>query len=241
MIKINLINKINELSTEMRIYNEQRFKKYLIEVDKEEYITNLINSQKSMLEKYHALYDQLKPYTNKFNYFDYGECILIVEIRNIVHHSLYPLRNWLESMMLHDRFRKYNGAEFLLANYEGYDVIQRPLVEIYFNYEDIVIYNSQKANQSKNNLSKYAKDLSFNIIKEYADSERYPYKQIYINIMPIILNSLKKVYSFISSEFNIIPDDLNYDGNVYFSMITSEDDLDIFLNKPIYKRQKILI
>jgi len=241
MIKTNLINKINELSTEMRIYNEQRLKKYLIEVDKEEYITNLINSQKSMLEKYHALYDQLKPYTNKFNYFDYGECILIVEIRNIVHHSLYPLRNWLESMMLHDRFRKYNGAEFLLANYEGYDVIQRPLVEIYFNYEDIVIYNSQKANQSKNNLSKYAKDLSFNIIKEYADSERYPYKQIYINIMPIILNSLKKVYSFISSEFNIIPDDLNYDGNVYFSMITSEDDLDIFLNKPIYKKQKILI
>ena len=105
MIKEKLINKINELSTEMRIYNEQRLKRHLIEIDHEEYVTNLINSQKSMLEKYHALYDQLKPYSSKFNYFDYGECILIVEIRNVVHHSLYPLKNWLESMTLHDKYK----------------------------------------------------------------------------------------------------------------------------------------
>lgn len=54
MTKTNLINKINELSTEMRIFLEQRLKTHLIEIDNIEYVTNLINSQKSMLEKYHS-------------------------------------------------------------------------------------------------------------------------------------------------------------------------------------------
>jgi hypothetical protein len=54
MTKTNLINKINELSTEMRIFLEQRLKTHLIEIDNVEYVTNLINSQKSMLEKYHS-------------------------------------------------------------------------------------------------------------------------------------------------------------------------------------------
>ena len=40
MIKEKLINKINELSTELRIYNEQRLKTHLIEIDNEEYVTN---------------------------------------------------------------------------------------------------------------------------------------------------------------------------------------------------------
>lgn len=53
MTKTNLINKINELSPEMRIFLEQRLKTHLIEIDNEEYVTNLINSQKLMLEKYH--------------------------------------------------------------------------------------------------------------------------------------------------------------------------------------------
>lgn len=34
MIKTNLINKINKLSIEMRIYGEQRLNKYLIEIDR---------------------------------------------------------------------------------------------------------------------------------------------------------------------------------------------------------------
>jgi len=241
MTKRNIINKINELSTEMRIYLEQSLKTHLIEIDNEEYITNLINSQKSMLEKYHALYDLLKPYSNKFNYFDYGECILPVEIRNIIHHSLYPLRSWLESIQLHEQYREYNGAEFLLANYDGYDVITRPLIEIYFNYEDIVNYNNEKVNQSKNNLSKYESDLSFKKIEENANVERYPHNQIYINIMPIILNSLKRIYNFLSSEFNILSSDLNYDGKVYFEMITIEGDIKISLYNPLYKKQRIIL
>ena len=242
MIKEKLINKINELSTEMRIYNEQRLKRHLIEIDHEEYVTNLINSQKSMLEKYHALYDQLKPYSSKFNYFDYGECILIVEIRNVVHHSLYPLKNWLESMTLHDKYKKYNGAEFLLANYDGYDVRERPtLVQIYFNYEDLITYNQEKKNQRQNNIPKYESDLSFKKIKEAVDKERYPHKQVYINIMPIILNALKKIYSFTINEFEIAANDLNYDGKVYFNMLTGENSIEIFLDRPIYKKQRIII
>jgi len=41
MTKTNLINKINELSNEMRIFLEQRLKIYLIEIDNEKYVPNL--------------------------------------------------------------------------------------------------------------------------------------------------------------------------------------------------------
>lgn len=73
------------------------------------------------------------------------------------------------------------------------------------------------------------------------DKERYPYKQVYINIMPIILNALKKIYSFTLNEFEIAPNDLNYDGKVYFNMLTGENSIEIFLDSPIYKKQRIII
>ena len=59
--------------------------------------------------------------------------------------------------------------------------------------------------------------------------------------MPIILNALKKIYSFTLNEFEIAPNDLNYDGKVYFNMLTGENSIEIFLDSPIYKKQRIII
>ena len=59
--------------------------------------------------------------------------------------------------------------------------------------------------------------------------------------MPIILNALKKIYSFTINEFEIAANDLNYDGKVYFNMLTGENSIEIFLDRPIYKKQRIII
>lgn len=104
------------LSNAMRLYGEavMRFPS-LVEVDREEAITNLDLAFEAKLEMFHTLYDVSKDMPG-FNYFGHGDTSLLIVLRNAIHHwdhDLFESRN--ARLGQAGALEKAAGAEFLMA------------------------------------------------------------------------------------------------------------------------------
>jgi hypothetical protein len=224
---------IDKLANSMRLYGEtsmgfQRLK----DIDSEEAINNLDRAFESKLEAFHSLYDVTK---NDFLYFDNADTALLILLRNAVHHRDHLLfRSWNSEMLLNDGLSKYDGAEFLLA---GHDVVDAPhTMRHYYKLDDFFERIDPEINspylESKMNLTKkdktikqFKKDLNFDGLYSYAKNNCYPSNQIYLNIIPIYISAVSKVFKALKSkgiEFK------GYDAKVYEEPFTNELQVDLF-------------
>lgn len=226
----------------MRIYVETHIDfQRLMAIDKEEAIDNLDRAFEAKLEAFHSLYDVSKDYLDYFSNADTASLILM---RNAIHHRDHLIfKSWNQEMALDEKYKNHLGAEFLFADYH---VSDSPFKMRYFyKLEDFYQRTDQKlkspylekkmgaANREKL-IGQMESDLNFLAIKKYAESERYPFNQVYINVMPIFISGACRIFKVLKENGIKF---VGFDAQVYEQPFTSE--LKVDFSKLIYKPLRI--
>ncbi len=170
-------------------------------IDQEEAIDNLDRAFEAKLEAFHSLYDVSK---SEFEYFNNADTSLLILLRNAIHHRDHTLlHSWNYEMFHNNGLEKNSGAAFLMASHIVNDGAYTS--RYFYKLEDIFdrIDDSRKSpyleskmglkNRTKL-LQQLNKELNFNSVTSQATTERYPSKQIYINIIPIFISAMSKVF-----------------------------------------------
>lgn len=221
---------IKTLSNSMRIYGETHLNfQRLVRIDKEEAVDNLDRAFESKLEAFHSLYDVSKAH---LDYFAHADTASLIMVRNAIHHRDHLLfRSWNQEMALDEGFRKYLGAEFLLVDYP---ILGDPSKMRYFYKIEDFYHRIDDAMPSpylekimgpvkrRKLLGQINSDLFFSEIKRYAESERYPLKQVYVNAIPIFVSATCRVFSALKDAG---VDFKGFDANTYKEPFTNELDV----------------
>ena len=171
---------IKKLANSMRIYVETHLDfQRLKNIDKEEAIDNLDRAFEAKLEAFHSLYDVSK---SDLAYFSHGDTAALILLRNAIHHRDHLLfKSWNQEMALNDGYKRYLGAEFLLA---GYDVLDSPArMRYFYKLEDFYLRLDESLGSpylerrmgAKNRtrlIEQLDSDLHFSDIKKRAKSDR---------------------------------------------------------------------
>lgn len=229
-------NSVDRLSNSLRLFGEEQLKfSHLMELDQEEAVNNLDRSFEAILESFHSLYDV---FHNKydFDYFKYADTALLIMLRNAIHHRNHLLfKSWNKEMYLNSGFERMHGAEFLFISY---DTCEESIFKPKFHYKLIDIYERLKSPQmhryAEQHKQLFEEELLFSKIMEQAKENRYPEKQIYINIMPILISAMGKVFTSLKNN-NIQVE--GYDSDVYFEHFTSQQI--VCLDKPIASKLRV--
>jgi hypothetical protein len=216
----------DKLANSMRMYAEisTRFPELKL-VDMEEAVNNLDRAFESKLEAFHSLYDITK---SDFKYFDYADTALLIVLRNALHHRDHLLfKSWNHEMFLKSGLTKYSGAAFLLASYEvgggAYTA------QYYYKLDDILdrlassrgspyLENKMGSSRRERLLEATSAELNVDKIYSFASSERYPSSQIYLNLIPIFISAMERVFSHFKSLGMAFK---GYDSDVYLEHFTS--------------------
>lgn len=217
---------LNKLANSMRIYaeNSVRFQQ-LRRIDTEEAINNLDRAFEAKLEAFHSVYDVTK---NSFAYFYHAETALLILLRNAIHHRDHlRLRSWNSEMHLNSGMKKKSGATFLFVNYEA--CAEAKISEYYFNVADIMdrIDDSRASDFLAEKMSKderarqmklIGNDLKIYEIIEFSNSEKYPLSQVYLNIIPIFICAMSKLFKHFYS-MGVAPK--GFDSEIYSEHFTA--------------------
>ncbi|WP_285351498.1 hypothetical protein [Pseudomonas sp. ME-P-057] len=234
---------VRKLANSMRIYVETHCEfQRLKYIDKEEAIDNLDRAFESKLEAFHSLYDVSK---NQIDYFSSADTASLILMRNAIHHRDHLLfKSWNHEMALDDKFKKYLGAEFLLIDYPVLGVPSK--MRYFYKLEDFYLrmdgdlnspYLEKKMGAAKRTalLEKMNSDLGFLDIKAYAESQRYPIGQIYVNVMPIFISATCRVFCALKKNGLTFS---GFDAKVYEEPFTNE--LEVDFSKFVYMPLRIV-
>ncbi|WP_202210874.1 hypothetical protein [Pseudomonas paraversuta] len=224
---------VSRLANTMRIYGEEHLRyKALVAIDKEEAIENLDRAWEATLEAFHTLYDVSR---NEFDYFAQPDTSLLIALRNALHHRDHSLfSSLLPELWLCEAPEHLEGAAFLLVGHKSASG-ERSRMHHFVKLEDIY----SRLDPSKNSLEllglgkKSDIQKRFNLIEEglgfkkvlaEAQAERYPGKQVYLDIMPVFISGVVKVFKALKSlgiEFK------GYDAKTYEKCFTEELEVDL--------------
>src|SRR5690606_34420094 len=165
------------------------------------------------------LYDITK---SSFGYFDHADTALLIVLRNAVHHRDHLLfKSWNHEMFLKAGLTKYSGAAFLLASYEVGGGAYR--AQYYYKLDDILdrldssrgspyLENKMGPSRRERLLEIISAELNFDKIYGFASGERYPSSQIYLNLIPLFISAMERMFSHFKS---LGIDFKGYDSDVY--------------------------
>lgn len=195
----------------MRIYAEFSVGfQNLLKLDREEAVGNHDSAFEAILEAFHTFYDITKE-NRIFEYFKHADTSLIINLRNAIHHRDHDLFISWNRMMIDMDKNIMNGASFLMVNYSMESLNNS---KYFLSFYDFYKWLDRSRNKNKiNTLEMWDVNLGFSKIKYKTTSDRYPEKQVYINIFPIFLSAVRRVSEWMS-EAEIIP--TRFDGDVYF-------------------------
>lgn len=222
---------IKKLANSMRIYVETHLDFHRLKnIDQEEAVDNLDRAFEAKLEAFHSLYDVSK---SDIDFFAHGDTAALILMRNAIHHRDHLLfRSWNRDMALDDGYKQYLGAEFLLA---GYDVLGSPArMRYFYKLEDFYLRVDESLSSPylekrmgvpnrKKLIGQLDSDLHFKDIKQRAKADRYPDGQVYINVMPIFISAVCRVFKALKVkgiEF------VGFDAKAYEEPFTNELQVD---------------
>jgi hypothetical protein len=224
---------VSVLANTMRIYVEAQMRfMALFKVDREEAINNVDRAFEAKLEALHTLYDVTKA---DLPWFDFGDTLLLIAMRNAVHHRNHPLfrslyaRLWLEG----DAPRR-GSASVLLAGhtFKG----DAPLtMEQYFRLDDFrlrldadalspYLDTFLKGDRAGRRYRLVADDLSLKEIYDKGAQQGFQTDAIYLDVMPIYVSGVCRVFKALKNcgvEFK------GFDASVYLEPFTSEIEVDL--------------
>ena len=224
---------ISNLANTMRLYVEAHMRLgELFRVDREEAIHNIDRAMEAKLEAFHRLYDVSK---HRFAYFDFADCSLLVALRNAIHHRNHPLFQSLQSeLWLCDNPSSWRGAAFLLAKHWIRD--EPPAVmEYHLKLEDFRTRlepdgpspfrdTATPIAHARNRFTLIERELGFEQIRQKATADRYPSKQVYLDLMPIFISAVCRVFKALHAEGVQFR---GFDAQAYLVPFTTELEVDL--------------
>lgn len=177
---MNIEYQFEFLSHAMRMQWEQVIKyPDLVEVDEREAIFNVEIAVKSVFDAFHNVYDAIQSISNKtIEFHTITELFLVLSIRNAKHHN-YEIK----SILFEDNSVFY--VDFI-------DKKSFPCIAYPIKWSDIV----SKIQSGKKDLLKYPEVRNYlkaDIFENEAKNNGFNQDEIYINIIPIVLMSGKKL------------------------------------------------
>ena len=224
---------ISNLANAMRMYVEAQIRfSGLFKVDPEEAINNVDRAFEMKLERLHTLYDASK---RVFPYLDNGDTSLLISIRNAIHHRDHPLfRSLNRRLHLEDGVQRWLGASFLLAKHPTTHGV-RVLMSHFIRLDDIDARLNPvsasphldqliKGNRAQRRLELINTQLSLPKIRERAVKDRYPNDQVYLDLMPVYVSAVCKIFKAMQAcgvEFK------GFDAKTYATPFTAELAVDL--------------
>lgn len=224
---------VSRLANTMRIYGEEHLRyKGLVAVDEEEAIENLDRAWEATLEAFHTLYDVS---SDDFDYFTQPDTSLLIALRNALHHRDHSLfSSLLPELWLCEAPERLEGAAFLLAGHKSVGG-ERSRMHHFVKLEDIYsrldpsknspeLLRLGKTADIQKRFNLIAEGLGFKKVSAEAQTERYPEKQVYLDIMPIFISGVGKVFKALKAlgvEFK------GYDAKAYEKCFTEELEIDL--------------
>jgi hypothetical protein len=222
---------LDKLSNSIRMYSEvcAGFDRLKL-IDREEAIDNLDRAFEAKLEAFHSLYDVSK---SEFEYFNNADTSLLILLRNAIHHRDHTLfHSWNYEMFHNNGLEKNHGAAFLMASHKVNDGAYTS--RYFYKLDDIFdrIEDSRKSpyleskmgpKNRKKLLLQITNELNFSLITSQATSERYPSNQVYINVVPIFISAMSKVFCCFKDKG---VDFSRFDSDVYVEHFTKIMDID---------------
>jgi len=227
----------------MRMYVEMHIRfSELFKLYPEEAIDNLDRTFEMKLEAFHTLYDVSK---GLFPYFDHGDTALLIAVRNAIHHRDHPLfRSLNRRLHLEGGIERWLGASFLLASHPT--LHGSPIrMSHYVRLDDLharldpshgspYLDTLLKGDRAARRLEVIAADLALPIIREHGARNGYPQDQVYLDLMPIFVSAVCKVFKTMKASgigFR------GFDAGTYFTPFTSE--LQVDLGSPVFKQLRL--
>ncbi|WP_285319478.1 hypothetical protein [Stenotrophomonas maltophilia group sp. Smal35] len=224
---------VSRLANTMRIYAERHLLyKGLVAVDREEAIENLDRAWEAILEAFHTLYDVSK---NEFDYFATADTSLLISLRNALHHRDHSLfSSLLPELWLRESPELREGAAYLLASHNSLRGRKSPMHH-FIKLEDIYsrldpskkspeLVRIGKIPELQQRFNLIAQDLGLEIVIAEAKAERYPEKQVYIDMVPILISGLRRTFRNLKElgvEFK------GYDAKTYENCFVEELEIDL--------------
>lgn len=224
---------VSILANAMRIFAREHLEfPGIFKVDREEAIDNVDRTFEMKLEAFHTLYDVSKEI---FPYFDHADTSLLIAVRNAIHHRNHPLFRTLNNRLhIQDGVARWGGASFLLASHpttHGGKI----LMSHYMRLDDLdarlnpaiaspYLDSSLKSARAEQRFELLDKGLSLQIIRTRASQERYPADQVYLDLMPVFVSAVCKVFKAMRSAgigFN------GFDASTYAEPFISELAVDL--------------
>lgn len=225
---------ISNLANTMRLYVEahMRFGE-LFRVDREEAIHNVDRAMEAKLEAFHRLYDVSK---RRFAYFDFADCSLLIALRNAIHHRNHPLFQSLQSelWLLCDNPSSWRGAAFLLGRHWVKDETPS-LMEYHLRLEDFQARldpdgaspyrdTATSIERARSRFTLIERGLGFEQIRKKAAADHYPSKQVYLDVMPIFISAVCRVFKALHSEGVQFR---GFDAQTYLEPFTTDLEVDL--------------
>lgn len=224
---------ISNLANSMRIFVEANllFPK-IFKVDREEAIDNVDRTFEMNLETFHTLYDVSK---DLFPYFEHADTALLIAVRNAIHHRNHPLFRTLNHRLhIQDGLQRWGGASFLLASHpttNGNAIMMSHYVrlddlESRLNPAVASPFLDPFANSSRaaKRFTLINEGLALPSIRERASRERYPSDQVYLDLLPVFVSAVCKVFKAMKAA-NI--GFIGFDAATYLEPFTSEIEVDL--------------
>ncbi|MEP9721963.1 hypothetical protein [Xanthomonas euvesicatoria] len=228
----NIASALGRFANAMRLYGEA-FINYrdLVAIDQEEAIHNLDRAFEHNLEGFHALYDVSQVL---FDFHGCPDSSLLIALRNALHHRDHPLFQSLhQSIWLDGKPERLHGAEYLIARHRTTGGDPPPMMHL-IKLEDIYerldprresVYLNQMG--KANALPRFVtleNGLAFERVWEKARKERYPTKQVYLDLLPIFNSAVSRI--FIALDMAGVPFQ-GFDANAYKSTFIEELKTDL--------------
>lgn len=204
----------------------------LLKVDPEEAIDNIDRTFEMKLEAFHRLYDVSKRH---FPYFDHGDTAMLIVVRNALHHRDHPLfyslnrrlhleggkERWLGASLLLASHPTLHGAPVRMSHHVTLNDIEARLDPSGASpYLDKSV-SSEKAAQR---LKVIEAQLALPIIRGRGFRDGYPTDQIYLDLMPIFVSAVCKVFKAMKAggiNFK------GFDAETYVIPFTTELEVDL--------------
>ena len=222
------------LANTMRLYVEAHFRfADLFKIDPEEAIDNIDRAFEAKLVAFQSLYDVSK---TLFAYFDHGDTALIIAIRNAIHHRDHPLFRSLRRRLHLDEggVERWLGASFLLASQptlHGAPVwmshhVRLDDVDSRLDPSRASPFLDTGASMAKiaGRIELIDRRLALPAIRRFRDRHRFPDDQTYVDLMPIFVSAVCKVFKAMKHAgigFN------RFDARTYLAPFTSELEIDL--------------
>ncbi|HYE60708.1 MAG TPA: hypothetical protein VD997_01820 [Phycisphaerales bacterium] len=226
----------DRLGNSLRLYAESSLTTpALAKVDLEEAVDNHDRAFDGVLGAMASAHDALGTSTPKvLNFYAFGDTTAVLLVRNARHHNTGGLfQSWNALMLKHGGLKQRAGAEFLMVDYTllaGEGTVSRYYL-LWDDFRAVLADPTARIRDRGASAVLLDQECGFDAIRVKAAAEGYPANQVFVNLVPIIMNAATRVFAAVATSGTSI---VGFDSGVYSRHFASGPLAD--LRKPTFTK-----